>query len=475
MPFSSLIAFFDPFGTVPGSSLNWSQHALLEKRGGRSTTQVAWPSGPTIDTDRICRALESVGQNVAEVVDAIDWLVSDLNLRLDAQTELLNQQADLLAEIAQTLRSPARTRAAERVRDATELLRHHRNERALTVAEQAIDDDPNSDTAFILAGWASLGIGNLQRARGYFREAAQATASTRDAETRHMNAVYLAARLTFALEGPEAALNELDAAEPFVDPTMQKEHPRFTKEQLCLSLLSPNNAGAIKFDRTVYYTANNNLDAALETFREIAEGHDIRFCLMALTDPVLATNEAVVNAARETLRVHQTLINEIQERLPASELRWWTLWTEIQKHEIRNTDTVAALPRFGELFTPSSAKRKTLEETWPWPPSRRWLEHFSAKLREFDNFEAKMRPLIERERMREAALDTHIQELLRPRKVRLVHRTRLEAVVGRHHSLTMGGYTFRRITVDESGKVTVTEQEATNDLMNKFEAASKKS
>jgi hypothetical protein len=69
------MSIFDPFGTVPGSSLNWSQHALLTKRG--RTTVVA--AGPMIDSERICRAIESVGQDVAEVVDAIDMLVSGLD------------------------------------------------------------------------------------------------------------------------------------------------------------------------------------------------------------------------------------------------------------------------------------------------------------------------------------------------------------------------------------------------------------
>ena len=256
MAFSSLISFFDPFGTVPGSSLNWSQHALLERsarRSGRGGVAIV-PAGPTIDTDRICRSLEDVGENVAEVVAAIDDLVNVLDLRLDEQTKLLSHQADLLAEIAQTLRSPARTRAAERIRDAVELLRHRRYERALTVADQAISDDPNNDAAFMLAAWASVGLQDFERARGYFREAAQATALTKDAETRHMNAVYLAARLTFLLDGPDAAIHELDGAEPFIDPALERAHSNWTREQLHLSQLDANRAAAIKFDRAVYYT-----------------------------------------------------------------------------------------------------------------------------------------------------------------------------------------------------------------------------
>jgi hypothetical protein len=468
----SLMAFFDPFGTVPGSSLNWSQHALLQKAasGSRPAASGSRPSGPTIDTGRICRELESVGQKIEDVVRAIDWLVADLDLRLETQAELLNRQVDLLADIARTLHNPARTRAAERLVDAAELLRHHRNERALSLAEQAADDDPNNDTAFVLAAWAALGLEDLERARGYFREAAQATASEQGAEKRHMNAVYLAARLTFALDGPEAALRELDAAEPFIDPALPREHPTLAMEQFCLLCLSPNKAAAIKFDRAAYYTAANQMDAALETFREIAEEYNGRFCLMALTDPVLANNDAVVNAARETLRIHNALIDEISKVLPLSEARWRALQTELQQHRIKNAKTAAAVARFDELFTPTAGKRTTLDETWPWPPNRRWLEDFSATLKDFNDFDEEMRLLIERERMREAALEAGVQDFLREyRKYRLVDRGRTEAVVGYHAMI--GGYDFKHITVDGNGKITVKDHSGSAPyLIRKFKA-----
>jgi tetratricopeptide (TPR) repeat protein len=449
MSLSSVIAFFDPFGAVPGSSLNWSQQALLEK------SAAARPQGPVIDTGRICRALESVGQNVAEVVRAIDWLVADLDLRLDAQAELLNRQVDLLAEIAHTLRSPARTRAAERLSDAAELLRHHRNERALSLAEQAIDDDPNNDTAFVVAAWAAVGLEDLARARGYFREAAQATRSEPGAGVRHMNAVFLAARLTFALDGPEAALRELDGAEPFIDPGLQEEHPGFTAQQLHLLLLSPNKAAAVKFDRAVYYTASDQMGAALEAFREVCGEHDIRFCLMTLTDPVLTAHEAVVDAAMETLRAHQALVDEVEETLSAADERWQALQAELPRHGIRNAEAAAATNRFGDLFTPASGRRGTLDETWPWPPNRRWLEEFCVTLRDARDFEEAMCVLIAHERMREAALETGIQELLLREQGAyiVVDRTRTAAVVGRRALLA--GYDFRHISVDDNGQVTI--------------------
>lgn len=457
------MSIFDPFGTVPGSSLNWSQHALLAKRG--RTTVVA--SGPMIDTNRICQAIESVGESVSEVIDAIDFLVSDLDLRLDEQTKLLSEQVDLLSEIAQTLRSPARTRAAERIRDATELLRHHRNERALSVAEQAIDDDPNNDVAFIIAAWASLGVQDSERARRYFREAAQATAATKDVEQRHMNAVYLAARLTFMLDGPEAALRELDTADPFIDQRLRGEQPDASREDLCLSCLSPNKRGAIKFDRVVYNTASNQLDAALEIFRSIIEEHDVSFCLMALTDPVLTTNDAVMNAAREALGVHHVLVERIDGFLPEADARWRILSNEIQEHEILNDDTIAAQDQLGELLSPSSTRRKVIDEKLRKFPSNRWLEELTTIPGALDDFEAKVTPLLEHERMREAALEAVIQELLQQgRKTIVIERLREGAIVG---SLArIGGYKFQGITVDSNGKIITEKLKATDELMRNY-------
>lgn len=463
MSFGSIMSFFDPYGTVPGSSLNWSQHALLAKRG--RTTVVA--AGPMIDTNRICQAIEGVGESVSEVVDAIDLLVSDLDLRLDEQTKLLSEQVDLLSEIALSLRSPARTRAAERIRDATELLRHHRNERALSVAEQAIDDDPNNDVAFIIAAWASLGVQDSRRARGYFREAAQATASTQGAEQRHMNAVYLAARLTFVLDGPNAALRELDAADPFIDPRLREEQRNASRKELCLSCLSPNKAGAIKFDRAVYCTASDQLDAALEVFREVVEEHDVSFCLMALTDPVLTTNDAVMNAAREALGIHHALVERIEGFLPEADARWRTLWSEIQEHEIRNDDTVAGQDQLGELLSPGSMRRKAIDGKLRKFPNNRWLEELTTIPGALDDFEAKVTPLLEHERMREAALEAGIQDLLQQgRKAIVIEHDREAAIVG---SLArIGGYRFQGIVVDKNGSVSVDKLKATDELMRSY-------
>jgi hypothetical protein len=459
----SFMSFFDPFGSVPGSSLNWSQHAMLTKRGG--TTVMA---GPTIDVGRICRSIYDLGGEVRAVADAIDRLISDLDLRLDAQTELLSKQVDQLAEIANTLRNPARTRAAERIQNAFELLRHHRNERALTMAEQAIDDDPNNDVAFILAAWASLGVQDSERARGYFREAAQATASTKGVERRHMRAVRLAARLTFVLDGPEAALQELDSAAPFIDPELKADAvPWYSREDLRFACLTPDETAAFKFDKADYCTSSKQSDAALKSFRGIAADHDVSFCLMALTDPVLSRAEAIMAVAYETIRAHHALRDSIREFLPEADNRWRALVDAIERHEIQHGAAVAAQDRFGRLLDPSSPERQAFDEKLGSYPSNHWLEEQREFLATFSDFESRVAPAIEYEQMREAALENSIQQLLRQsRNPLLLHRDRLDARIG--YVPRFGGYQFRRLRVDGKGNVSVQKLEATQELVARY-------
>lgn len=71
---------------------------------------------------------------------------------------LLDRQVDLLADIAQSLRTPARVRAAERLSSVGELLRRKRYDRALAAAVRAVEDDPNNPAGFIAAGWAHIGL-----------------------------------------------------------------------------------------------------------------------------------------------------------------------------------------------------------------------------------------------------------------------------------------------------------------------------
>jgi hypothetical protein len=123
-------------------TLSWSEHhALLES---------------SADLRRVRSTLEDLGMDVRSVVRAIDGLEGELGFRLDQQSLLLDRQVDLLVDIAQSLRTPARVRAAERLSSVGELLRRKRYERAAGAAEEAIEDDPNNPAGFIAAGWRSL-------------------------------------------------------------------------------------------------------------------------------------------------------------------------------------------------------------------------------------------------------------------------------------------------------------------------------
>jgi len=433
-------------------------------KAGRSTVV----AGPTINVGRICQSIEDLGQDVREVADAIDHLVSELDLRMDEQAELLGRQVDQLAEIAQTLRNPARTRAAERVEAAFELLRRHRNERALAVAEQAIDDDPNNDVAFVLAAWASLGIQDPGRARGYFREAAQATSLTEGQERRHWSAVHLAARLTFSLDGPEAALLEIGAANPFTDPGLDHGTvPPHAEDDPRFACLTPNGAAAIKFDQAVYHTAAKQLDAAREIFGGIASDHDARFCLMALTDPVLSSDESIMRIAQDTLRAHRDLLDNLRKSLPEADGRWQVLAGEIQRHEIRHGAASAAQERFSGLLRPGSPERQEFDARLGSYPNNHWLEEQRDILATLSYFESEVTPAIEYERMREKALEASVQDLLQKhRKALIVRRTRLDVLVGALP--LMGTYKFWRLTVDGRGNVVTEKPRTTPELMEEF-------
>ncbi len=96
--------------------------------------------------------LAQLRYEVQDVTMAVEDLTREIGLQLQDQTQLMTRQVELLQQIAETLRTPARTRAAERISNAGELLSRERYERALTVASQAIDDDPNNP-----AGQANFG------------------------------------------------------------------------------------------------------------------------------------------------------------------------------------------------------------------------------------------------------------------------------------------------------------------------------
>jgi len=249
-------------------TLSWSEHhALLES---------------SADLRRVRSTLEDLGMDVRSVERAIDGLEGELGLRLDQQSLLLDRQVDLLADIAQSLRTPARVRAAERLSSVGELLRRKRYERAVAAAEEAIEDDPNNPAGFIAAGWAQIGLEHLDAARGFFTEAAQAS----DGDARSA-ALRQAARLTLALEGPKASLTRLDG-------DISSAH-------------SVTERAAVAYDRAVYLAEFGDTTAAQASLLD-AGRDEPSFLFAALADPLLASHTVIIEAACEELAVRQRAV-----------------------------------------------------------------------------------------------------------------------------------------------------------------------
>lgn len=245
-------------------SLSWSEHrALLNTAAAAVETSQA--------TTFMAEAIHGLHYDLVGLTSAIDRMEQDLVLRLDAQTVLLRTEVELLANIAEALRTPRATRAAERIADAGSLLDDNRYERALVAAEEAIQDDPTNRSGFVAAGWALLGLERVDEARSFFREAAQCGKG----DGAH-SALRQAARLTFLLAGPEEALKELHRG-------------------LEMDVSSLERAGA-DYDRVVYYSAAGRSGEAIERLRS-ATCEDRSFCLMALTDAVASRDEGIVRAA----------------------------------------------------------------------------------------------------------------------------------------------------------------------------------
>ncbi|MGW5277771.1 hypothetical protein ACWEQP_35760 [Streptomyces sp. NPDC004044] len=458
---SSLMAFFDPFGAVPGSSLNWSQHAALQSSAARSVTAV--PSAvPVINTARIEAELKSVGAITSQVVESVNSLESELGLQLEAQTESLGQQTELLAEVAHTLHNPAHTRAAEQLRDATELLRHSRYERALSVAHQAIENDPNNDTAFMAAGWACRGLERPEEARDFFREAAEATEFTRPQDLataeRHVHSVLLAARLTFALEGPQAAMSELASLEP----------DRYPAEA----------SAAIRFDRTIYLAASHEDTSAIDNFRKAAD-EDPRFCLMALTDPVIASNRQVYAAVFLELHHRKQLVDSIHELLRPSEEYLRELRARLQRYELLGDPGIQEWlnHQIAAILTPDSEYRRNVfnNELQRVGGSRLrdgYLERGPDTIKKyFGGFEAAAAPLIDNEIAREEILADAISRELSIRRTRRLYRGRVEAILGRRGIRTSFKYDFWRIMIDLNGRENVTTLQPTEKLIRGYREA----
>jgi tetratricopeptide (TPR) repeat protein len=249
-------------------TLSWSEHrALLDS---------------SAELRSVRNRLEDLGMDVRSVARAIDVLEGELGFRLDQQSLLLDRQVDLLADIAQSLRTPARVRAAERLSSVGELLRRKRYERAVAAAEEAIEDDPNNPAGFIAAAWAQIGLEHLDEARILFTEAAQAS----DGDARSV-AGRQAARLALALEGPQAALALLEGEAG--------------------SAQSVTERSAVAYDRAVYLAELGDTTAAQASLLDAGRDEPC-FLFAALADPLLASHTVVIEAASEELKVRQRAV-----------------------------------------------------------------------------------------------------------------------------------------------------------------------
>jgi tetratricopeptide (TPR) repeat protein len=241
----------------------------------------------TADATRdVASAVVTAGEAAVSAVvmaeEAVRTLEYEIGLRLDAQTTKLERQVDLLTEIAESLRTPARVRAAEKVASTAELLRRGRYRRALEAAEQAIQDDPNNAEAFTAVAWAQMGLGNLEPAREAFLEAALASDGDDKSGARRA-----AARLTFAIDGAAGALHALPAPAPDCSETER---------------------AAVHYDRTIYLAESGDQQQASSELHE-AGRLDVRHCLAALEDPQLAPYEALRRVAdAELARRHSDLV-----------------------------------------------------------------------------------------------------------------------------------------------------------------------
>jgi hypothetical protein len=283
-------------------TLSWAEHDALLQTAANSGLMV---------------------EGLAYTANAVARLEASLGYRLGAQLDVLGQQLEQLDGIAAALRTPAKTRAAERLVDAGRLLETQRYDRALEAAKQAIDDDPTNPATFSAAGWACLGLAQLVEARTYFRE---------EAEAGHVGDVASAARrkaarTTLALETPLAALAELGAEEPGASPAELAGH---------------------LYDRAVYLALADRRDEAEQALRAAGE-RDAWQLARAAADPLLTDMPLAALAQQAFEDMRACVERDCDEQL--------TLW----RQALVALAKVAAEREAGGPF----AQHPEVEAAWP--------------------------------------------------------------------------------------------------------------
>ncbi len=255
----------------------------------------AWQTSQ--ETRQARRAMESVGSSVEAVADQVEHLERELGVRLEEQTRVLEQQAELLSQVRDAVLTPSKTRAAERVVDAAQLLRKERYGRALTVAEEGIDADPNNPGVFFAAGWALLGLERPDDARKMFEEAREAADG--DEQSR---AARQAARSALAGGNLPLAYSLVRDARAMA--------------------VSDEERAAVAFDVSVYAWLNGDRDTAKEVL-ESACRYDSRYCHMTLIDRNLID-------AQELHELASVVLTELAEQVVLRQERVRTKLDEVR-------------------------------------------------------------------------------------------------------------------------------------------------
>jgi tetratricopeptide (TPR) repeat protein len=270
--------------------------------------------------------VERVGWSVRDVSAAVDNLGALLCYELGAQGETMRGQLAVLRAIHDTLLTPAKTRAAERVTDAAVLLETGRYARALTLAREAIDLDPVTSVGFVAAGWALIGARRYAEARPYFEEAADASSGDQRSVYRRQ-----AARLAYAT-GDTAGALELSRA--------------VAADVSCSERLR------VMYDRGIYEAAVENTARAIKTLKAVCDG-DWRFGALAVADRALAdypdVQRVVVEHAAAVQRASEDRRLDLDARLRARRddlpprLQW------LSEDDDYRSDQKRDIERLGEL------------------------------------------------------------------------------------------------------------------------------
>jgi hypothetical protein len=259
-------------GTVD-TGLSWSQQRALESISSASTQMATQISNVAAEISGVRSSLMALGWDIAGSVHSLEY---SLSIRLDRQAALLSDAVSVLDAINVTLRTPAKTQAAEHIANAGALLGQGRAKRALALAEQAIQLDPINPHGFLAAAWAQAALHQFAEAREGFEEAAEAsTGNLRCAATRQ------AARLAYADGESARALSLVRSVQSDAEDDDERH--------------------ALAYDGSIYEAAAGDPTAAAEQLHAVCMA-DERYAAMAAVDRALADFPVLVNALERALQ-----------------------------------------------------------------------------------------------------------------------------------------------------------------------------